>query len=244
MKEIPTLVGLYCHSSSSAILVQDRVKTTLSQNDRNHCSFENIDECQSISNRSILFQLSYRSGFASEMNNLLNAFDYAIATRRRFLIDKTTWNYGDFENYFDMNISSFTPVLANTSFCRSRRFVYLQEATAHEPHVYIARDSEGTFNALTAEVKRLEHQREKQNLTSLKLQTIEIKRYVAHYLWKMINNTTKIMMKQLMKAANLPKNITFALHIRQGDKIREAPTIPLSTYISAIEKIAFANHSK
>jgi hypothetical protein len=229
-------VGAYCYSSANIDLIYDRNKIFPTLNSNKICSFQDIDACQHIVNRSLLFELSHEAGFASEINNLLNAFAYSVATRRRLFIDGKGWNYGQFETYFDVNKGHFSPLLPHSFYCQSRKFVYLKETTVSESHLRTSRDVGGYFHALNNVLINFEKMRDKQNLT--RLGTIEIKRYVAQYLWATISRRTEGTMKKLMKDASLPNNITFAIHVRQGDKVKEAHSLPLLAYIHGIEKLA------
>ena len=228
-----TLLGAYCLSNSS--FIDKKEETFVKGANEQKCSFENINACQYIEDRSLLFQFSFSAGFASEMNNLFNAFVYAVATNRRLLIDGKEWNYGQFDDYFHLDKGHFSPVLPSSSYCKSRQFVYLKESTVWEAHLRTSRDPRGTFDPLNAVFLNLEKAREKENLT--RLGTVEVKRHVAHYFWKTISSRTKQMIKQLKKNASLPREITFAIHIRQGDKIREARPVRLPSYIDAIDKL-------
>jgi hypothetical protein len=206
------------------------------------CSFQNIDACQYIEDRSLLFKLSNDAGFASEINNLLNAFAYAVATSRHLLIDGKEWNYGEFDTYFDVDKGHFSPLLPNSFHCKSRKFVYLKQNTIFEHHLRTGRDLKGRFYPLNTVFINLKKMLDRQNLTPLG--TIEMKRYVAHYLWATISKSTELAMKNFIKDASLPANITFAVHVRQGDKIVEAHTSPLLAYIHVIEKLASIYNGK
>ncbi len=229
-------MGAYCYSSPNTDLIYDRKETFPKLNYSEICSFQYIDACQYITDRSLLFELDYETGFASEINNLLNAFAYSVATRRRLLIDGKRWNYGEFETYFDMEKGHFSPLLPSSSYCKSRKFLYLTETTVFEPNIRTSRDLRGAFDSLNTVFINFEKLRDKQNLT--RLGTIEIKRHVARYLWSTITKRTERAIKKFMKDACLPHNITFAIHVRQGDKIIETQILPLLAYIHGIEKLA------
>src|SRR5690349_12426339 len=126
--------------------------------------------------RSLLSELSNDTGFASEINNLLNAFIYTVATHRHLFIDAKEWNYDEFDTYFDMDIGQFASLLPNSSISKLRKFVYSKESTVFEHRLRTSRDLTGSVTLLNT----VEQVRNKQNLT--RLGTIEIKRHVPHYL--------------------------------------------------------------
>jgi Alpha-(1,6)-fucosyltransferase N- and catalytic domains len=76
-------------------------------------------------------------------------------------------------------------------------------------------------------------------IATQQVQTIEIKRRVAHYLWKSISNET-LKFIETCRIKNLLDYI--GIHIRKGDKLlKEAREIPINRYIKAIERILHRN---
>lgn len=65
------------------------------------CSFENPKSCQVACNHTLTMALTPASGFASEYLHIIAAHMYAILKNRRFIINSTFWNYGDYFEIFD-----------------------------------------------------------------------------------------------------------------------------------------------
>jgi hypothetical protein len=184
------------------------------------CSFDDIAACQisSITNRTFLYIAYDDAGFGSELNQLLLAFAYSVTTKRQFLINDGHWNYGHFIDYFNLpssnNYSQFN-------------YTFLTENN-HEnesiDHLQISR-----YGTPIDEFWRATQQ----------VQSIAIKRRVAHYLWKSMSNET-FKFIQTYRIRSLSNYI--GIHIRKGDKIKtEAHEIPLEKYVTAIERILKAN---
>jgi hypothetical protein len=193
------------------------------------CSLENIDACQHINNRTLLFRLHWRAGFTSELNNLLRAFIYAIKTRRRFLVDDKFWNYGSFSSFFNISKGHFSPCLPSFSTCIHRKSVdfinYKPDNKSLPEHLAIGRDTRFGFEPLNFLMKPFE----KNN------QTLFIKRIVADYLWKTLNNETRNFIDQYLNKIQV-NTITYGVHIRRGDKlVMEAKQISMEKYINGIE---------
>jgi hypothetical protein len=193
------------------------------------CSLENIDACQHINNRTLLFRLHWRAGFTSELNNLLRAFIYAIKTRRRFLVDDKFWNYGSFSSFFNISKGHFSPCLPSFSTCIHRKSVdfinYKPDNKSLPEHLAISRDMDLSFSSLNAMMKSFG----KNN------QTLFMKRMVADYLWKTLNNETRNFIDQYLNKIQV-NNIKYGVHIRRGDKlVMEAKNISMEKYINGIE---------
>ena len=219
----PNLLGVFCNQSSANHSIN------FVDNDLHirQCSFNNIDACQQISNRSLLFRLDSTAGFTSEFNNLIRAFIYAIHTRRRFLIDDQLWNYGSFSTYFNISQGRFSPWLPSSTYCSQRKFVhfidYQINQTSIPEHLTIHRDINGGFGELNLKMKSFEQENYNQLL--------QIKRLVLKYVWRTMTKETRDFIEKI----NM-KNITFAIHVRRGDKVKqEATVIPLDYYCQGIE---------
>jgi hypothetical protein len=181
------------------------------------CSFDDISACQ-ISNRTFLYIIWGRAGFGSELNQLLLAFAYSVATKRQFLINDRHWNYGHFIDYFNLplssNYSQFNYTFLTENNRENDRIDHLQTTRIG---VQV-----GKFWRATQAVR-----------------SMAIKRLVAHYLWKSMSNET-FKFIQTYRIRNLSTYI--GIHIRKGDKIKkEAREIPLEKYITAIERILKVN---
>jgi hypothetical protein len=244
------LVGAYCYPP---YLYQRDTHIVLSSSNNQVdydqlCSFSNIKACQRVVNRSLLFQFSNESGFASELNNLLTAFTYSVANRRRLVIDGRGWNYYTFETYFDVMQGSFSPWLPYSPICFSRAFVYLTGETSNRnsdiAYLRTTRDRTGAFVDLNLAVHQLDRIRKMEN--KLKLQSIELKRPVAQYLWTTISTKTREIMQRMTEEANCMMNFSIAIHIRQGDKVttEESKEIPYTAYIEGLHNISLKNGSE
>ncbi|UJR30339.1 hypothetical protein I4U23_017876 [Adineta vaga] len=65
---------------------------------------------------------------------------------------------------------------------------------------------------------------------------LEIKRLAANYLWKTMNVKTKDIIQSYLDDVKAD-DISYAMHIRRGDKVTEANIIKTKTYINAMEKL-------
>jgi hypothetical protein len=181
---------------------------------------DDISACQlnSITNRTFLYIVSNRVGFGSEINQLLLAFAYSVTTKRQFLIHDRGWNYGHFIDYFNLPSSS------NYS---QFNYTFITENNLENDLI---------DHLKTTRVGEQLHQFWK---ATKQVQSMTIKRPVAHYLWKSMSNET-FKFIQTYRIQNLSNYI--GIHIRKGDKIRfEAREIPLEKYITTIEGILEAN---
>jgi hypothetical protein len=178
---------------------------------------DSIPACQ-ISNRTFLFIVWGGAGFCSELNQILLAFAYSVTTKRQFLINSRTWNYGNFADYF------YLPSPNSSSY--SNRTFLVEDNRQNEMIDHLKTTRVG------AQVRKFW-------LATRHLQSIPIKRQVAHYLWKsMTNETLKFI--EMHRIQNLSKYI--GIHIRKGDKLKaEAREISLNKYITAIERILQTN---
>ncbi|CAF1596265.1 unnamed protein product [Didymodactylos carnosus] len=121
------------------------------QNRINECTFDHIDVCQTIENRTLLFVMNGLNGYASEFNNLVTAFAYSIATRRRFLLDVRNWNYGNFNDYFNMRSMNLTLFTNNSK----RKIMTGNENENHHLHLEITRQPTGLFSQLWQAARRV-----------------------------------------------------------------------------------------
>ncbi|CAF3265322.1 unnamed protein product [Rotaria socialis] len=185
-------------------------------NENTTCSFDNIVACQSskIRHRTFLYIIWGGAGFGSEINQLLLAFAYSISTKRHFLIDSQQWNYGNFNHYF--NISS-----TNYYFQSNRQFLVENNTLNNEiDHL---------------KTTRIGTQVRKFWLATRQVQSFEVKRKVAQFLWKSISKETLNFIENCQI-----KNFTnyIGIHIRKGDKLKsEAPSVSLEQHIKSIENI-------
>ena len=224
----PTLIGLYCFTNQPPIgyIKHENI------NDSIHiqrCSFKNIDACQLIHNQTLLFRLHWTAGFASEYNNLIRAFVYAINTRRKFLIDDQYWNYGSFASFFNISQGHFSPWLPSSSYCSKRQFVHFIQYKSNNTHIpehfTIARDTNGGFSTLNLIMEPFEQNN----------QTPQIKRMAAQYLWNTINHETRHFIDYYLNELQL-NTISYAIHIRRGDKlVKEANQVSIEKYIEGVE---------
>ncbi len=187
---------------------------------KNPCSFENISACQSsnIKKRTFLYIVWGGAGFCSEMNQILLAFAYSVATKRRFLIYSRAWNYGNFADYFNLPSTNYYPQSIN-------RIFLVEDNRKNDLIDHLITTRVGT-------------QLKKFWLATRLVQSIPIKRRVAHYLWKSMSNET-FKFIETHRIRNLSNYI--GIHIRKGDKKREARVIPLNKYIKGIERILQKN---
>ncbi|CAM2728788.1 unnamed protein product [Rotaria socialis] len=185
-------------------------------NENTTCSFDNIVACQSskIRHRTFLYIIWGGAGFGSEINQLLLAFAYSISTKRHFLIDSQQWNYGNFNHYF--NISS-----TNYYFQSNRQFLVENNTLNNEiDHL---------------KTTRIGTQVRKFWLATRQVQSFEVKRKVAQFLWKSISKETLNFIEncQIKTFTNY-----IGIHIRKGDKLKsEAPSVSLEQHIKSIENI-------
>jgi hypothetical protein len=199
---------------------QQRIHIPIIPSPKQFCSFDDISACQlsSITNRTFLYITWDGAGFGSELNQLLLAFAYSVATKRQFLINDRRWNYGHFIDYFN------SPSSSNYS---KFNYTFITENN---------RENDQMDHLKTTRFGAQLHQF--WNATR-QVQSMTIKRQVAHYLWKsMSKETFKFIQKYRIR--NLSNYI--GIHIRKGDKLRrEAREIPLEKYITTIEGILKAN---
>ncbi|CAF1508589.1 unnamed protein product, partial [Didymodactylos carnosus] len=209
------------------------------ENKSGDCSFDNILACQYIQNRTFLYIMAGRFGFGSEMNQLLIGFAYSVATKRRFLIDSRHWNYGRFEDYFQLIRSKF--ILDEW---KNHTLKFLEEYDTendHVPHLKTTREGAQVVKFWRAG-GNIDRIRVKQKETPI--MSITIKRKVAHYLWRYMTRETYETIKSSISNAGMldyfnSNKLFYACHIRKGDKLRkEASDIPLNRYIQAIERLA------
>jgi hypothetical protein len=188
------------------------------------CSFDHISICQArVSlNRTFLYIIWGQAGFGSELNQLLLAFAYSVASRRHFLIDSQQWNYGNFTNYFRLQ--------TNISYSNTN-YTFLVETNLKNDQIDHLKTT------------RTGSQVKKFWLATQHLQTIEAKRRVAHYLWQTMTEETLLFIQQY-GISNISNYI--GIHVRRGDKIKtESREIPLHNYINLIDqKILIKNESR
>jgi hypothetical protein len=224
----PTLIGAYCFNENIPLGYIEN-KNVNDELNIQQCSLENIDACQHIYNQTLLFRLHWALGLTSEFNNLIRAFIYAINTRRRFLIDDQYWNYGSFSSFFNISKGHFSPWLPSSSYCLQRKFVHFINYKSNQKyipeHLTTGRNTNGGFSSINLIMKSLEENN----------QTLKIKRIVADYFWKTLNNEIRNSIDQYANKIQL-NSITYAIHIRRGDKlIKEAKLISTEKYINGIE---------
>lgn len=222
------LTGVYCHSS-----------IPISRPDTRRCSFEQIDACQRIDNRSLLYIIQSELGFVSELNNLLNAFAYSIFTQRRFLVDGEQWNYGAFHLYFDIEATGLSP-LVSMEICLNRTFVSLaKDHSLNErvDHLMVSRQGTASFRTLNALGRTFREVHRNDYLS------VERKRQVGQYLWQHLSTRARQAIqshKEQLVQFNLSSNSFDAMHIRRGDKLRHESPRLLTTadYADAIDSIS------
>lgn len=225
----PVLIGMYCFRENPPLGYTEPsvINNELSIH---RCSLENIDACQEISNQTILFRLNWHAGLASEWNNLIRAFVYAVHTRRRLLIDDQYWNYGSLGEFFNISQGRFSPWLPASSYCSERQFIHLINYPIDKnfvpKHLTIGRDVNKAFTTLDLFMKPLEGALDR---------SLEARRILAQYFWKTLNAETRDFMNGYMTSI-FAENITFGIHIRRGDKLREeAKSISMEEYITGVE---------
>ena len=225
----PVLIGAYCFRGNPPL---GYTETSAINDEINiyRCSLENIDACQEISNQTVLFRLNWHAGLASELNNLIRAFIYGIHTRRRFLIDDRYWNYGSLAGFFNISQGHFSPWLPVSSYCSERQFTHLinypMDKKFVPKHLAVGRDVNRAFPTLDLIMEPLERGLD---------QSLKMRRIVAQYFWKTLNTETRDFMNQYMRTI-FAENITFGMHIRRGDKLKEeAKVIPMKEYITGVE---------
>ena len=224
----PKLTGVYCATGKLDDDSLDRHPIDDSLNIR-QCSLTNIDACQRISSQTLLFQMRNTAGFASEINNLLRVFLYAIQTRRKFLIDDQNWNYGPFNSLFNTSQGHFSPWLPSSPDCHRRTFVHfihhLRDNGSIPAHLFLGRDSDGGFTTLNTMVKAYESNP----------RILQRKRRVARYLWNTMNYQTRSFLQKSLDEIQI-QAIHYAVHIRRGDKLREeAKYIDIERYLESVE---------
>jgi hypothetical protein len=189
-----------------------------------NCSFDHIEVCQASgpgTNGTFLYIIWGGAGFGSELNQLLLAFTYSVASKRQFLIDSRLWNYGNLSEYFR---------LAPISFTSSRNYTFLVENNRENDQIEHLRTTRtgaqvGRFWRATRHV-----------------QSIESKRRAAHYFWQTMSNETQSFVQQC-RLRNLSNYV--GIHVRRGDKLaKEARSVPLLNYIKRIETIVPKNESQ
>ncbi|CAF2865470.1 unnamed protein product [Rotaria sp. Silwood2] len=164
-------------------------------------------------NRTFLYIIWGRVGFCSELNQLLLAFAYSVASKRHFLIDSRQWNYGNFNDYFNIQ--------TNLSYSLSN-YTFLTENNRKNDQIEHLKTTRTGSQVRTFW------------LATQHVQYIEMKRRVAHYLWQRMTEETSLFI-QNYRISNISNYI--GVHIRRGDKLdKEARPIPLQNYIKIIEQ--------
>ena len=173
-----------------------------------------------LNHRKFLYICGGGGGFGSEINQLLLGFAYSVASGRQFLIDTAQWNYGQFRDF-----SSFPE-----SFNRSLPYqTMVINDDINKPIKYLKSDHVGPQLYVFQEATRQVH-------------TIEAKRPVAHYFWRLITAETSAFIEQC-RIKNLSNYI--AIHVRRGDKsLTEAHNIPLTDYIQKIQQTIPGNRMR
>lgn len=181
------------------------------------CSFDDISACQH-SNRTFLFIVWGGAGFCSELNQILLAFAYSVASRRRFAVNSHSWNYGRFDDYFHLPSSNNYSRLNFTFLVQNHRQNDLVD------HIKTTR--------VGAQVREFWY-------ATRHVQSIPIKRRVAHHLWQSMTNET-LQFIAINRIQNLSNYI--GIHVRKGDKLKsEARLTPLNRYITTIERALKGN---
>jgi hypothetical protein len=231
-----SLTSVYCSTRhvSAGYLEAER------SNDRvniQQCSLTHIDACQRITSQTLLFRLDGYSGFASELNNLLRTFVYAIHQRRKLLIDDQSWNYGSFSTYFNVSRGRFSPWLPSSPACAQRRFVHaIQSLWSYRSkapdHLMINRDINGGFSTLNSIVKNFENSEH----------VLQTRRIVTRYVWSTMNEQTRDYIHRQLQSIQI-QNIDYGLHIRRGDKLNnEARYVFTEKYVEQIELLMRGQH--
>ena len=191
---------------------------------RHNCSFDHIDVCQAGgpgTNGTFLYIIWGGAGFGSELNQLLLAFAYSVASRRQFLIDSRLWNYGNLSDYFQLSPISFN---------RSMNYTFLVEDSRKNDQIQYLKTTR-----IGLQVQRFWR-------ITRHLQNIDSKRRVTHYFWQTMSNETRLFV-ETCRLGNLSNYI--GVHVRRGDKLAsEARAISLLNYIDRIEKIVEKNQSQ
>ena len=201
------------------------------------CSLINIDACQRITNRTLLFRLDGTSGFASELNNLLRTFVYAIHERRKLLIDDHSWNYGSFSTYFNVSQGRFSPWLPSSPACAQRQFVHVIQSlwfdrSTTPDHLMINRDMNGGFSTLNSIMKNFDSSEH----------VLQTRRIVTRYVWSTMNEQTRGYIDRRLQSIQI-QNIDYGLHIRRGDKLNsEAGFVPTEKYVEQVERLMRGQH--
>ncbi|CAF1538317.1 unnamed protein product [Rotaria sp. Silwood1] len=164
-------------------------------------------------NRTFLYIIWGGAGFCSELNQLLLAFAYSVASKRHFLIDSRQWNYGNFNDYFNFEANIFYSL---------SHYTFLSEINLKNDQIEHLKTTRTGSQVKTFWV------------ATRHVQSIEIKRRVAHYLWQRMTKETKLFI-QKYRISNISNYI--GIHIRRGDKlVKEARVISLQKYIEIIER--------
>ena len=183
------------------------------------CSFDDIDVCQNpyLTKRTLVYMLCGCAGFGNDINQLLAAFAYSVATKRRFIIDDRLWNYGNFTDHFRLPSGEY--------YVNVNRFLVIRNDTFNNQteHLIMTRLNDEMYQFWFA--VRFSH-------------SLEMTRPVAQYVWKSISKQTLEFIQQ-QRIQNLSNYI--GIHIRRGDKKIEAREIPLNDYISTLEKLIHNN---
>ena len=222
-------IGIACFSLSTLIVILSKDPTHPQISFRSvprpahNCSFDQIAACLSSgpgTNGTLLYIMWDKAGFGSELNQLSLAFAYSIRSKRQFFIDTRHWNYGNFSDYFHLGADGFDHSLNYTMIIaddRRNRLVQHLKTTRSEPQIY-------TFWAATREV-----------------QTLDLKRRVAHFLWQRMTAETSSFVEKC-RLRNLSNHI--AVHVRRGDKIgSEAREVSVRKYIDRMEAVLAENES-
>ena len=202
----------------SLLVFRDRsylVFSPLSSPKKQTCSFDHISVCQSSdnANRTFLYIMWNRAGFSSELNQVLLGFAYSVASRRHFLIDSRRWNYGNFNKYFHFQ--------SNRSYFQLN-YTFLNENNFENDQIQHLKTT------------RIGLQIKKFWRATQHVQSIALKRRVAHYLWQTMTKETSVFIKKYI-ISNMSNYI--GVHVRRGDKlVKEARPVPLQKYIHTIER--------
>ena len=197
--------------------MHQRIFSRFTLRSMHNCSFDQIAVCQSNgpgTNGTFLYIMGDVAGFGSELNQLSLAFAYSIKSNRQFFVDTRQWNYGNFSDYFRLGTDGFDRSLNYTMMVADNRRNQLVEhlkTTRTGPQVIL-------FWKVTREV-----------------QNLDLKRRVAHFIWKRMSLATSSFVEQC-RLRNLSNYI--AVHVRRGDKIhREARQVPVQQYLRRMETI-------
>ena len=223
------LLVIACFSTGALIILLNKYLTHQQISSRSvpwpahNCSFDQIAACQSSgpgTNGTLLYIMWHKAGFGSELNQLSLAFAYSIESKRQFFIDTRRWNYGNFSEYFHLGTDGFDHSLNYTMLVgdnRRNRLVEHLKTTRTGPQIV-------SFRAATREV-----------------QTLDLKRRVAHFLWQRMTAETSSFVEKC-RLRNLSNYM--AVHVRRGDKIaREAREVSVRKYIDRMEAVLAENES-